>query len=380
MSGNVRTDGSGMITAAGKGKVCLATKEKNMQFRKLKNAQANQLCFDCPAVRPTWASVTYGVFLCLDCSATHRSMGVHLTFVRSLDLDEWTQPQIDAMKLGGNKNCQTYFRKHGLTDMHTKITKKYTSKAAQSYRAELAKCIKAAEQVPQFDTTTTGADANVTQAANILQTLAISDEQFMMQDAKSKLANAGTVYNNNGQTTAVAKSTAKLASSMPGASKLMVTPPTSGNAPTLNMLRKPTRPATSALRKPAGSSTLKMGGFKKMSTTKSTKLTMNGTKKMTTPATKMTSDNTFDSFDDDQNNTANVAAAAAPPPVPEKPTLSLAQTIQAENAAKATAAATAAKAAALVPPKPKAAAPKQFNVQQGVSQLKMMNSDFFAGF
>ena len=83
-----------------------------------------------------------GVFLCLDCSSTHRNMGVHLTFVRSVDLDEWTQSQIDAMRLGGNGNARAYFRKHGFTDLYgSKTDKKYKSKAAQSYKVELAKLV-----------------------------------------------------------------------------------------------------------------------------------------------------------------------------------------------------------------------------------------------
>ncbi|KAM7525429.1 hypothetical protein LguiA_015331 [Lonicera macranthoides] len=112
--------------------------DKNAVFKKLKSKSENKMCFDCNAKNPTWASVTYGIFLCIDCSAVHRSLGVHISFVRSTNLDSWTPEQLKIMSFGGNNRAQVFFKQHGWTD-GGKIEAKYTSRAADLYRQLLAK-------------------------------------------------------------------------------------------------------------------------------------------------------------------------------------------------------------------------------------------------
>ncbi|XP_030601147.1 arf-GAP with coiled-coil, ANK repeat and PH domain-containing protein 3 [Archocentrus centrarchus] len=62
----------------------------------------NQLCCDCGEEEPRWASINLGVTMCIECSGIHRSLGVHLSKVRSLTLDSWEAEQLKLLCVLGN--------------------------------------------------------------------------------------------------------------------------------------------------------------------------------------------------------------------------------------------------------------------------------------
>ena len=85
----------------------------------------NKLCVDCQKANPKWASVTFGTLFCLECSGVHRSLGVHISFVRSITMDSWKDKQIKSMRCGGNKRWRDWIAQRNPNALKMTIQQRY---------------------------------------------------------------------------------------------------------------------------------------------------------------------------------------------------------------------------------------------------------------
>ncbi|XP_076599130.1 stromal membrane-associated protein 1-like isoform X2 [Chaetodon auriga] len=79
---------------------------------KLLREDDNKYCADCEAKGPRWASWNLGVFMCIRCAGIHRNLGVHISRVKSVNLDQWTPEQIQSMVDMGNNRAKQLYEAH----------------------------------------------------------------------------------------------------------------------------------------------------------------------------------------------------------------------------------------------------------------------------
>ena len=78
-------------------------KKSHATLKALRDLPGNRECAECRASPTTWASVSLGVFVCMDCAQVHRSLGTHISKVKScMGTYLWCPDELERMKQIGN--------------------------------------------------------------------------------------------------------------------------------------------------------------------------------------------------------------------------------------------------------------------------------------
>jgi len=98
--------------------------------------EGNSECCDCGAAEVKWISLNNGVFLCDKCAENHRTFGMSVSQILSLQLPTWSESQLLFLKKGGNKNYKKNLAEYNIAPSAS-VDVKYKSKAASYYRRYL---------------------------------------------------------------------------------------------------------------------------------------------------------------------------------------------------------------------------------------------------
>ncbi|XP_018329559.1 ARF GTPase-activating protein GIT2 [Agrilus planipennis] len=85
----------------------------------------SEVCGDCGALEPSWASINKGILLCIECCSIHRSLGNHISQVKSLQKSNWSNSQRSMLYTLNNSGVNSIWE-HAL-EHNSKFSRKKPS-------------------------------------------------------------------------------------------------------------------------------------------------------------------------------------------------------------------------------------------------------------
>jgi hypothetical protein len=79
------------------------------------------------------ASLNNGVVICEKCAVYHKTWGTHISYVKSLTTETWSDEEVMYLQSGGNQRYSTLMKEYGLSPNNS-IEIKYSVMAADYYR------------------------------------------------------------------------------------------------------------------------------------------------------------------------------------------------------------------------------------------------------
>jgi len=75
----------------------------------IRRMRGNEVCAECAAPQVEWLVLEYGVVVCIRCAGGHRGLGSHICKVRSIDLDDFSEAELQWAQAMGNAKSNAIF-------------------------------------------------------------------------------------------------------------------------------------------------------------------------------------------------------------------------------------------------------------------------------
>ncbi|KAK3831086.1 MAG: hypothetical protein J3R72DRAFT_373426, partial [Linnemannia gamsii] len=84
---------------------------------------SNTVCAECGAKNPDWCVINLGILVCIECSGIHRSLGTHISKVRSftLDTNSYTRDLVEFIRSVGNSISNQIWEANLISDTNYDI-------------------------------------------------------------------------------------------------------------------------------------------------------------------------------------------------------------------------------------------------------------------